>query len=303
MKDYLKNRLGLDISPDKSRIIDVRKNASEFLGFTIKEHLKRNRYVTSTSIKEKKKENIKDKARELIKRIQKAPTAENAHRYNQFVLGIHNYFNRASLAKSEFFRIYYDLSKFMYNRLKNSAEYARPYNTSKTFQKFYGNSFKTYKIGEIWLFPIMDVEKKPFLNFSQKLNPYTTEGRNLTYTKLKPDVAQELVKLMSSRKNGKYSVEYYDNRLSRYSMKNGKCEVTGEFLVAEEVHCHHLKPYEISKDDTFFNLRIVHKDVHMLIHATNKKTIEKYLYILKLTPSQIEKVNRMREYCKLELIG
>ena len=41
------------------------------------------------------------------------------------------------------------------------------------------------------------------------------------------------------------SVEYMDNRISRYSMKKGNCEITGMFLQAQDVHCHHYIPIHL----------------------------------------------------------
>ena len=42
---WLKERLKLDISDDKSKITNLRKNYSEFLGFKLKAKIKRNKYV------------------------------------------------------------------------------------------------------------------------------------------------------------------------------------------------------------------------------------------------------------------
>ena len=51
---YLKERLKLDISPDKSQIVNLRKRESEFLGFTIKANIKGKKRVAHTGIKHKK---------------------------------------------------------------------------------------------------------------------------------------------------------------------------------------------------------------------------------------------------------
>lgn len=64
-----------------------------------------------------------------------------------------------------------------------------------------------------------------------------------------------------------------DNRLSRYSMKVDKYEVTGNFLFANEVHCHHKIPLSLVGNDGFNNLFILHKEIHKLVHATQDKTI------------------------------
>lgn len=52
-------------------------------------------------------------------------------------------------------------------------------------------------------------------------------------------------------------------------MKMGKSEVTGNFLYAHEVHCHHRIPLSLGGTDNFDNLCILNKDIHKLVHATN----------------------------------
>ncbi|GAB7386641.1 hypothetical protein BSNK01_04770 [Bacillaceae bacterium] len=140
------------------------------------------------------------------------------------------------------------------------------------------------------------------MNFSQELTPYTAEGRELIHKRLQGDVEWELFKLMKSRIPNA-TVQYMDNRLSRYSMKMGRCEITGMFLFAEDVHCYHNLPKHLGGTDEFGNLRIVHKDVHKLIHATNPETIESLLDKIKPTGNILKKINQYRKKAGLELIG
>ncbi|HIB1875396.1 TPA: HNH endonuclease, partial [Enterococcus faecium] len=99
-----------------------------------------------------------------------------------------------------------------------------------------------------------------------------------------------------------YNLEFTDNRISKYSMQNGKCAVTGEFLKADMIHCHHIIPKYLGGTDEFSNLVIIHPWVHQLIHSNDSKTIDKYLCLLKLNKKQIEKVNKYREKCNLTFI-
>jgi hypothetical protein len=78
-------------------------------------------------------------------------------------------------------------------------------------------------------------------------------------------------------------------------MVKGRCEVTGIFLSAREVHCHHIKPYHLGGTDRFNNLMIMHKEIHSLIHAKQPMIIEKFLERWKLTKKQIEKINKLRK--------
>ena len=89
---YLKDRLKLDISPEKSKIVNLRKRESEFLGFTIRANKKGNKRVAHTGIKAKNKRKIKEEAKARIQKLRASPTAQNALLFNSFVLGIHNYF-------------------------------------------------------------------------------------------------------------------------------------------------------------------------------------------------------------------
>ena len=105
------------------------------------------------------------------------------------------------------------------------------------------------------------------MNFSQSLTLFTMEGRERNTKKLHPNIKHEISLLMKSNIPTR-SVEYMDNRISRYSMKMGKCEITDVFPRASDVHCHHYIPLHLGGNDKFNNLRILHKDVHKLIHHT-----------------------------------
>jgi RNA-directed DNA polymerase len=189
----------------------------------------------------------------------------------------------------------------MYNRLNSIGKFKKPSNAPPSYKKFFGaNNYKTWIIdGEI-LYPLADISFSKAMNFTQEMTPYTIQGRNLIHTKLQPNVRVEINKLLNSYKGNDYSIEYMDNRISRYSMKMGKCEITGLFLTAEEVH--HYIPKELDGTDEFKNLRIIHKDIHVLIHALNKKTINKIIKHFKLTEAQINKINQYRRACNLEAI-
>ena len=79
VKLWLKDRLGLDISPEKSKIVNLKHSYSEFLGFKIKVHkkgkkIRNNRsydnYVVQSHISDKILKRIHKKAAEHIKNIQ-----------------------------------------------------------------------------------------------------------------------------------------------------------------------------------------------------------------------------------------
>ena len=71
VKGWLKDRLKLDISPEKSKIVNLRKRHSEFLGFKIKVRKKGKKYVVTSSMSDKAVAKATTKLIAQIKRIQR----------------------------------------------------------------------------------------------------------------------------------------------------------------------------------------------------------------------------------------
>ena len=138
----------------------------------------------------------------------------------------------------------------MFNRLKQIGKYEHPENPPPTYKKFYSRGFRTFKLANVYLYPLADVKTRNTMSFSQQLTLYTAEGRERIHQKLRPDLQQEIALLLKSSIPNR-SVEYMDNRISRYSMKMGKCEMTGIYLSAADVHCHHYVPLHLGGSDRF----------------------------------------------------
>lgn len=131
---------------------------------------------------------------------------------------------------------------------------------------------------------------------------YTPEGRAYLHDKLRINVPLMLC-LMRQPLYGR-SAEYADNRISLFSAQWGKCAVTGRnFVISEDIHCHHKKPRKQGGTDKFEDLVLVFESVHRLIHATDNKTIEKYLEKLELNKKQLQKVNEFRTQLELQEIA
>lgn len=299
---YFKDRLKLEISPEKSKIVNLRKQKTEFLGFTIWAQRKGNKWVAYSRIRDKKKQQIKQQAKRLIKQIQKSPTAENVLLYNSFVLGIHNYFKRATHVSLEFARIDFDLRRYLHNRLKGLSKYEIPVKPPPTYSKFYKNRYRTYKVANIYLYPLADIKHSWQRLFNQETTPFTQIGRSRIHKELETYVTREIIKLMKSHLPNT-TVQYMNNRMSRYSMKMGRCEITGTFLRAEDVHCHHVIPKQLGGTDEFDNLRIIHKDIHKIIHMKDMDKIKTLISKHKMSKKTINKINQFRMKIGMELIS
>ncbi|CAI9387094.1 hypothetical protein BACSP_01885 [Bacillus sp. T2.9-1] len=299
---YLKDRLNLDISPEKSKVINLRKQGTEFLGYRIRAVKHKSGFVTRSDVRDKSIKRIKARGREIILEIRNSPTAGNIQKWNSFVLGVHGYFKHSSLVSIVFARIAYDLSRLQYNRFRPIGKFVSTANAPPSYKKFYGkNNAKTWKISGRFLYPITDIKFSPAMNFNQNLTVFTERGRQLIHSKLQADIGYQITILAKHQFVG-YSLEFMDNRISRYSMVQGKCEITGEFLEADLVHCHHFIPSDIGGTDEYKNLRIIHVDVHKLVHATDSNTIQRLKNGLNLNTNQLNKLNSYRKVCNLEMI-
>lgn len=298
IKNYLKNNLRLDISKEKSQVTNIRKSKSDFLGFSLRAVKKNNKYVANTFVMDKRKEKIKTRLKELVLKIQKNPTTKTVNKYNIYVIGIKNYYRYATHVSKDFHKIAYQLSKTLYNRLKSVGKYEIPIKPNETYKKFNKNNYRTFKVANLYIHPIVDIQTKNVMNFSQDICNYTEQGRETIYNKLKPDVTTEINRLMKNIYEYN-TVELADNKISKYSAQKGNCLITGNFLYADEVEIHHKKPVSIGGTYEFANLIAIHKDIHKLIHATTTETIERYMQKLNLNVKQIEKVNKYRKECNL----
>ena len=296
---YLKERLKLDISPEKSQIVNLRKRESEFLGFTIRANKKGKKRVAHTGVVTSKSEKIKQEAKKLIRRMKASPSTENINRYNSFVLGLHQYFKRATHVSLVFSRLAYDLKPFLVNRLRPVGKLEHPFKPPPFYRKTFSLGTKTININDTYLFPIGNVKTFHAMSFSSKLSLYTKKGREQIHKSLRPDIQKEIGHLMKSSLP-KRSIEYLDNRISRYSMKMGRCEITGEYLHAQDVHCHHYVPKNQGGSDQFQNLRILHKDIHRLIHMKDIEKIKVYLKRLPQNRLILDKINQYRKVCGVE---
>lgn len=93
---WLKERLKLEISEKKTRIVNVRNHYSDFLGFKMKVHRKGDKLVVMSHIADKNLEHKREKLKEQAKRIvhpRKIYGEQGEIRlYNSMVTGMQNYY-------------------------------------------------------------------------------------------------------------------------------------------------------------------------------------------------------------------
>lgn len=290
---WLKERLGLEISQEKSTIVNLKKNYSEFLGFKLKVKMKRKKYVITSQISEKSKIKIKSMLVKKVENMFKQADIKTVNKYNATVLGVQNYYKVATEVNKNFSKIAFIVNRIIHNRLGRLS--SKCGYKGVAYKRIYGRyNFKEVSVAKMTLYPIAGVITKPPMNFPRGLNNYTVEGRAKIHENLKGYSIKLLKQIMENPVQGA-SAEYNDNRISLYVGQNGKCGVTGEILKYSQMEVHHKTPREKGGTDKYENLIFICKEVHKLIHATQEETIKKYKNLMQLNSKQIDKINKLRE--------
>ena len=303
-KQWLWERLGLEISPEKSKIVNVKRHYSEFLGFKLRVREKgkkpdgSKRYVIEAHVRDKALKKIRARSKEIIDQIRRTYDPKMEYRliqkYSSYLIGIHNYYCIATHVNLDIHEIAFDVKKSLYNRLKHRLQRTGSI-SNRYIQEKYGRSREVRYLNGHVVVPIAYVQHRVPMDRKNRVNPYTPEGR----TEIHKNLAGLNLAVMNHLMNtpaGQQSVEYNDNRIALYVAQKGKCAVSGIALDANQVDCHHKKPLSLGGDDSYQNLIIVSDAVHVLIHSSSERTIKKYLndlHVLSLclsVPKSLSKV-------------
>lgn len=316
VSQWLLERLRLEVSPEKTRVVNVKHKYSEFLGFKIKVQKKGEKQVVKSCICDKQSNRLRLKLVEQAKWIAKPRHGRKEYDevklYNSMVIGIQNYYRIATDIAIDGAVLHRAVMTVLTNRLRNhkgnrlAREFIKGKNGKKAERSgrqltgiertLYGKSKLLRWIrgcGEP-IYPIGYIQHKSPMAKKKSICCYTNEGRKGLHDNLRINV-RLLLMLMGQPLNGR-SVEYADNRISLFSAQWGKCAVTGkEFQTIEDVHCHHKEPRSKGGGDEYKNLILVLEPVHRLIHMTDMNLIKVYLQRLKIDKHQLLKLNELRK--------
>lgn len=301
---WLGQRLKLEISKEKTRVVNLNKQYGEFLGIKIRTKRKGKKRVVVSHMCDKAIRKVKTSLKEQIIVLEhsgsKAKFEIELAKYNSIVRGVHNYYSMATNITEDCQEIHNSIYKSLYNRLH--PEIGRSIPKTYADYKNYKNCRRFAIVQGRYMLPISYCSHRQTLGSKKNACIYTKEGRKTKHDDLTFN-NKYLLSELSENPITNRSIEYNDNRLSLFSAQRGKCAITGyEFLAIEEVHCHHKTPRKNGGKDNYQNLILVLPDVHKLIHAKREQTILKYLKILDLNNEQLEKVNKLRIKAELPMI-
>lgn len=267
---WLEQRLHLPVSIEKSKITNLRKESSEFLGFNLKlERKGKNRYIMHSHVSDKAINRMRIELKEQIKEIKKSPNSMNTIRaignYNSKVIGMHGYYRIATHVNKDFKKVHYSVLLTMRNRLSidGLTKMGKYTGKDKGILNYVQSKNIRYLAGRP-IIPVSFVQHRNPMYLKVKINKYTPEGRELIHRN-QSAVSEIALRWIRSHPvvSDRATVEFNDNRISLFIAQLGKCSVTGEELNVLDMHCHHKIPYHLSKDDKYSNLIIVKPEVHM----------------------------------------
>ena len=135
----MKDRLGLDVSPEKSRIVNLKRQYSEFLGFKLKVQKRSNKYVVKSHLCDKAYKKVQKKLTEEVKKLEHSADDKaqfmQLMTYNAVVAGIHQYYCIATAVSEDFGKLAYGVKKQMHNRLRNDLTRKGELKKGNTYEK------------------------------------------------------------------------------------------------------------------------------------------------------------------------
>jgi len=198
--DWLKHRLGLEISPEKSKIVNLKKTYSEFLGLKIKAvnhgSAKKPKFVVESHIREKSLEKIQSNLKRLIHDIQfpghqKRAEHDAVSRFNSYVIGVHNYYSMATRACEDLnftaFSVHKSLKARMRKRLKTAKQVRKRklnYVIPEYIKVRYEKSQQLRFIDGYAVAPIGYAKHRHPMQKRRIINSYTPEGRQAIHKAL-----------------------------------------------------------------------------------------------------------------------
>ena len=307
---WITERLRLEVSPEKTRIVNVRKRYSEFLGFKIRVRPKSRKYIVQSHICDKKLELERQKLVEQAKRIARPSEGkrplDEIRLYNSMVLGIQNYFQLATCISIDCRKIHRQVMTVLTNRLntETGCRLVREGGTMTESEKErFGKSAMIRYVSGIDqpIYPIAYIKNKIPMAKKAAVCSYTVEGRALIHTNLSMN-SSVLSGLRNQPSMGR-STELTDSRISLFSAQRGKCALSGElFENAADIVCWLKTPAELGGKERYRNMILFHNRFLPLLQECPKNELKEIADTLKATKELMLKVNSLRQQAGLSAI-
>lgn len=290
---WLNERLSLEVSDEKTNIINLKRNYSHFLGIKFKVKLYKKKYRIVSHMSEKALDNTKEKVKKQVRLLKKTKSNVEERmyqldRYNSLIRGIHNYYDKATNITEDLHDICWYTNWYIKTKMKDVLTYKN------------GSENKIPFIRGKPLVEIGKVKHNAPRYKSDKINYFEEKSRKHFYKKLKIENFFIMEKLLKNPK--KYeSVEFNDNVISKFCGQLGKYAITNNQIF----DLIDIKPIKIKENgtDKYDNIIIVNSKVEKLLRLKEVDDIIEISNLIKgVKQEQLEKINKIRKENSLPLI-
>lgn len=274
---YLTRNMRLVINEEKTRIYDLTKERMKFLGYEFyvfrqntTNPKKKGKYMVANVLPQKRADEIVLECRRLLHQIQKHANMETVHNWNAYVVGLHNHYRGMTHFYKCFDLIGWRIRKLFYHTMQAKAKFV----TEQAYKdSFLNGRYKTWGKTGYYCFDGLPILQIGWANWDSALisgkkgivarqNPYHYGAKEH-----KPGVSMEdityLVNASKYLKNSRYAMF----RISKYSSMHGKSFLSGEVVLVERYHCHHIVPCQKGGTDDFSNLCVLSDVEHRILHS------------------------------------
>jgi len=297
---WLNNRLKLEVCEEKTKITNLKRNYTCFLGFKLKVKEKNGKIKIVSHMTEKAIDNTKVKVKKKVRELKNASTNkkkcnEELELYNSIVRGVHNYYNTATCISDDLHTLGWHTNRYINTKLKNVL----------SFSDIKDNITKEVigKIPKIRGKPLLEIGKVTHetpMYRGNKINYFESNSRKSFHKELAIDNIF-ILNLLLKMPNEYESVEFNDNVLSKFCGQLGNYAITNEMIF----DLSNMRAIRINENgtDKYHNIIIVDKATEKLLRL---KEVDDIIEISNLTRGmkreQLEKVNKLRKENRLPLI-
>ena len=264
--NWLNERLNLEVSEEKTKIVNLKKNYSEFLGFKIKvrKKSKNGRYTIISHMSNKARERVKNDIKVNLRNIRKSNTPKkivnNLDKYNKTLIGVHNYYNKATYISIDMDNISKDLYYIKRKTLKETIVFQKiNYLNNGFIEKTYGRSKCLIELYGIKIIPIHFIKFKKPCQVSNKICKYTELGRKEIHTGLEC-MNYKTIKDIVENPFYDETVELNDVIIPKCASQYGKCYVSKNKITSDNIDFIYIKNDIINKE-SYQNIKIIDKEV------------------------------------------
>lgn len=305
IKNFLNKRLHLEISEEKTKIVNLKKNYTDFLGCKIKIKTKNNEKHIISHMKEKAIVNAETKVKKQIRKIKRYKSnikecKKQIDLYNSIVNGLARYYSMNTNIAEDLRKLSWIIDKYSKLNLSDVLLYRTVNNSNNFVVETYGKGKALPYIRGKPLIPIERIRYQEPRYKGNKINYFNSKSRKLFHKEIN-FVNMFMLEKLVKNSNPNETVEFTDNIISKFCGQLGKYLISGETIIdLTNTYFIRLNP---TKGDKYDNIGIVNEKVKTLIKMKEDEKMNQLLELKKgLNKEQLEKINKIRKENSLSLI-